>query len=831
LQGEVAYAAQSPWILNATLRENILFGKPMDEARYNRVIRACQLEHDLTLLEDGDLTDIGEKGINLSGGQKARVSVARAAYADADVVILDDPLSALDPEVAANLFNDCIAGELMAGKTRLLVTNQVQFLTQCDHVIVLRKGEVLENGTASDLLAKKDSEVNHLLAKIAGKSSKKVHQKERPKDANKENKKSSIALSKDSRLLTKEERNVGAVEASVYKKYIKAGGGYGRFACVFVAYIFTTLNSAASVSWVSYWTADGNYETHSKEFYLGIYFLLAVTLGLFTFMRSYFLAYFGVQASERLHSNLLKSILRAPMSFFDTTPLGRILSRFSKDVYSVDLELSGTIDFVIFCALTIVVSLLSIIVVTPWFGVAVIPLGYIYFVALQYFRAVSRETKRLESISRSPVYAQFSETLGGLSTIRAYGEPDRFKDEFEGKVDTNTQALYNNKSADRWLSTRLELIGSIIAGITALLAVNLAISNSGGGVGAGAPVASLAGLSLTYAISLTSLLQWAVRQFSAMENAMNATERMLYYTEETPEEAPFTADEFSDESRTRRDSKGKKPYTVALASCGGKPEVLKSDWPQTGSIEIRNLYMKYREETPMVLKGLNVSIKGGEHVGVVGRTGSGKSSLLLSLLRLVEPNLEELNGEYESPISIDGVDTLRIGLTDLRSKLGIIPQNPVLFSGTIKSNMDPFDEYSTGEIWKALEQCSMKDAVEAMPGQLEAAVAEGGQNLSNGMRQMLVLGRALLRQCKVLFLDEATASVDIETDREIQRTLREAFKDCTVLTIAHRINTIMDSDKILVLKDGCAAEFAPPEELLKDETSIFSEIVRHAQTE
>jgi len=828
LQGEVAYAAQSPWILNATLRENILFGKPMDEDRYNRVIRACQLEHDLTLLEDGDLTDIGEKGINLSGGQKARVSVARAAYADADVVILDDPLSALDPEVAANLFNDCIAGELMAGKTRLLVTNQVQFLTQCDHVIVLRKGEVLENGTASDLLAKKDSEVNHLLAKIAGKSSKKVHQKETPKDANK---KSSIALSKDSRLLTKEERNVGAVEASVYKKYIKAGGGYGRFACVFLAYIFTTLNSAASVSWVSYWTADGNYKRHSKEFYLGIYFLLAVTLGLFTFIRSYFLAYFGVQASERLHSNLLKSILRAPMSFFDTTPLGRILSRFSKDVYSVDLELAGTIDFVIFCALTIVVSLLSIIIVTPWFGVAVIPLGYIYFVALQYFRAVSRETKRLDSISRSPVYAQFSETLGGLSTIRAYGEPNRFKDEFEGKVDTNTQALYNNKSADRWLSTRLELIGSIIAGITAVLAVNLVISNSGGGVGAGAPVASLAGLSLTYAISLTSLLQWAVRQFSAMENAMNATERMLYYTEETPEEAPFTADEFNDESRTRRDSKDKKPYTVALASCGGKPEVLKSDWPQTGSIEIRNLYMKYREETPMVLKGLNVSIKGGEHVGVVGRTGSGKSSLLLSLLRLVEPNLEELNGEYDSPISIDGVDILRIGLTDLRSKLGIIPQNPVLFSGTIKSNMDPFDEYTTGEIWKALEQCSMKDAVEAMPGQLEAAVAEGGQNLSNGMRQMLVLGRALLRQCKVLFLDEATASVDIETDREIQRTLREAFKDCTVLTIAHRINTIMDSDKILVLKDGCAGEFAPPEELLKDETSIFSEIVRHAQTE
>ncbi|KAL3943726.1 MAG: hypothetical protein SGBAC_002196 [Bacillariaceae sp.] len=756
LKGEVAYAAQSPWILNATVRENILFGKPMDEDRYNRVITACQLEHDLTLLEDGDLTDIGEKGINLSGGQKARVSVARAAYSDADVVILDDPLSALDPEVAAALFNDCITGDLMAGKTRLLVTNQLQFLSQCDHVVVLKKGEVMEDGTATELMANKDSEMNRLLTKLSGKSSKKVG-KESPKEVvSGADKKTSVSTSKKTKLLTKEERNVGAVEASVYLKYIKAGGGYVAFAFVYVGYIFTAANSAASVAWVSYWTADPNYERHGKAFYLGMYFMLAVTLGIFTFMRSFLLAFFNVKASERLHNDLLKSILRAPMTFFDTTPIGRILSRFSKDVYS---------------------------------------------------------------------------TLGGLSTIRAYGEPDRFKNEFEGKVNVNTQALYNNKSADRWLSTRLELLGSTIAGITAALAVNLVISNSGGGVSAGAPVASLAGLSLTYAISVTSLLQWTVRTFSNMENAMNATERMLFYTEETPEEAPFTADEFNDKKRFSKDSEDKKPYTVATASAGGKAETLPEGWPRTGGIDIQNLYMKYRTDTPMVLKGLNVSIKGGERVGVVGRTGSGKSSLLLSLLRLVEPNFEESKGDYKSPITIDGVDIMRIGLTELRSKLGIIPQNPVLFSGTIKINMDPFDEYTTEDIWKALEQCGMKDAVEEMPGQLEAAVAEGGQNLSNGMRQMLVLGRALLRQNKILFLDEATASVDIETDREIQRTLREAFKDCTVLTIAHRINTIMDSDKILVLKDGLAVEFDSPEELLKDENSIFSEIVRHAQYE
>jgi ABC-type multidrug transport system fused ATPase/permease subunit len=408
LKGQVAYAAQSPWILNATLRENILFGKPLDEEKYRRVLDACQLEHDLSLLEDGDLTDIGEKGINLSGGQKARVSVARAAYSDADTIILDDPLSALDPEVGAALFNNCIAGDLMAGKTRLLVTNQLQFLGSCDHVIVLKKGEVLEDGSSSDLLAKKDSEVNRLLQKMATKQSSKNLTNNKESNPIKSTK-LSLATEKKTKLLTKEERNVGAVKFSVYLKYIKAGGGYAKFAAVYCGYILTALNQTGSVSWVSYWTTDGEYERHTKAFYLGIYFLLACTLGLFTYIRSYLLAFFGVNASEKLHNDLLGSILRAPQSFFDTTPLGRIISRFSKDVYSVDLELVDSIEFVLYCTLTVFISLTSIVVVTPWFGVAIVPLAIVYFHYLQYFRSVSRETKRLDSISRSPVYAQFSE--------------------------------------------------------------------------------------------------------------------------------------------------------------------------------------------------------------------------------------------------------------------------------------------------------------------------------------------------------------------------------------------------------------------------------------
>lgn len=411
LKGSVAYAAQSPWILNATLRENILFGKAMDEERYRQVIKSCQLEHDLKMLEDGDLTDIGERGINLSGGQKARVSVARAAYSDADTIIFDDPLSALDPEVAKQLFNDCIV-EFLRGKTRLLVTNQIQFLSSCDTVVALKKGELIEKGTFAELIADAKSEVNRLLAKSSiGKSQKDSNSKQAGASNDAIPEKEDVASAKKEKkvLVTKEERNVGAVSLSVYLKYMKAGGGYGKFVLVYFGFILSVGNGLATNAWISYWTSDGGYENHSEAFYLGIYFMLAVTLGIVTFIRAFLLASFGVTASEALHKNLLDSVLRAPQSFFDTTPLGRILSRFSKDIYSIDLELSDMMDFFLFCTLQVLTSLGTILFVTPWFGVAVLPLGFLYMRILNYFRDVSRETKRLDSIARSPVFAHFSE--------------------------------------------------------------------------------------------------------------------------------------------------------------------------------------------------------------------------------------------------------------------------------------------------------------------------------------------------------------------------------------------------------------------------------------
>lgn len=456
----------------------------------------------------------------------------------------------------------------------------------------------------------------------------------------------------------------------------------------------------------------------------------------------------------------------------------------------------------------------------------------IYLKVLNYFRDVSRETKRLDSISRSPVYAHFSESLGGLATIRAYDQSDRFTKDFFAKVDTNTKAYVSIKVADRWLSVRLELLGSTTAGLAAVFASNVAVASAASGLATGNSFASLAGLSLTYAISVTGLMNWTVRSFANLEAAMNASERVLYYSEEIPQEAPSTSELLEDRIRSNpSDPSPSDPSAFAVVAAGGSALRPSSSWPANGAITLSNLYMRYRDETPIVLKGLNVNILAGEKVGVVGRTGSGKTSLLTSLMRLVEPELSGELKDYQPPIQIDGIDCLRIGLKDLRSKIGIVPQNPVMFEGTLRSNLDPFDEFSDGDIWDSLKGCGMLATVKELGVGLMAEVTEYGENWSQGQRQLLCLGRALLRKCKILLLDEATSSLDFETDQEIQKTIRTAFADNTVLTIAHRINTILDSDKILVMDDGRAAEFSSPKALMQDPASLFSDIVRHAKAE
>ena len=770
VHGTIAYAAQTAWILNASIKDNILFGQSYDRKRYRKILDACQLRHDLDVLDDGEETMIGERGINLSGGQKQRVSVARAAYSNKDVIILDDPMSALDPEVGHRLFDQCIRGVLRE-KTVILVTHSMDILTDVDRIIVLdvaNKKEGDGNGEeAGEQKGAEDKDDMHLVGYVreegtyqelvsAGLDFAKMLGKEgadepevqsavpdggntnsstdatNASDANATSSKN-IALTtttptttptptqgeqnktkmvraasvdsntssngtgkgKPKSLMQKEEREKGAVNSKVYWAYMQAGGGICRFTLLLFWYVAHCLLTILNTAWVAIWTADSQYKRNSLFYYLGGLLVVALLLSVISFIRTASMALVNIGASDRLHGGALRSILHAPTSFYDVTPIGRIISRFSKDLHMMDNELGNYMDFFFWCSLYVFSTMCVIIYATPWFAVALVPISAVYFMTVNYFRSVNREAKRLESIARSPVYAHFSETLGGLTTIRAFDDSARFVTTNMRLVDQSIRAFYVMKSSDRWLSVRLELIGAVIALCAALMAVVQTIlnpltvstgqalltsnatfspSSSSSGEVNNDEFASMAGLSLSFAIGVTGLLNWTVRSFAQMEAGINSTERILHYTHNIPQEDLNGDDE------------------KALVA---KKQDLK-DWPKNGHIVVKNMKMRYRKTTELVLKGVNFEIQSGQRVGVVGRTGAGKSSLMLCLLRLVEPELDENNGK--GPIEWDGVDTSSLNLHTLRTKIGIIPQTPTLFSGTIRSNLDPFGERTDEEL-------------------------------------------------------------------------------------------------------------------------------------
>ncbi|KAG6545599.1 hypothetical protein Mapa_012953 [Marchantia paleacea] len=464
----------------------------------------------------------------------------------------------------------------------------------------------------------------------------------------------------------------------------------------------------------------------------------------------------GLWTAKKLHESVLDSIMHAPMSFFDTTPVGRILNRFSADQQTVD----ETLPFSWVSFLNILFQAFSTIIVislnTPIFILIFLPTGVLYTFIQQVYRRTARELKRLGSLSISPVYQQFTETLNGLATIRAYQQEDRFMEMCAGKLNVTNRAYMLLQSCNRWLSVRLEFMGNLMVFAAALLAVSKK----------GTLYAGYAGISIDYAMQITASLNMLVRTMTDTENQMNAVERMLEYRHRIEHEGPVTPDQITPAK----------------------------DWPTEGAIEFENLEMRYRPGLPLVLKGVFISINGGEVVGVVGRTGSGKSSLMLCLFRLVEP--------ASGRIKIDGIDIGKITLKNLRSRLSIIPQEPILFSGTVRTNIDPFSAHSDDEIWKVLERSHLKDKVTELPGKLDADVAEYGENFSVGERQLLCLARVLLRSCKILVMDEATSSVDFETDKLIQGTIRTHLRGTTMLIIAHRINTVIDASRVLVLSQG-----------------------------
>uniref|UniRef100_A0A8C2H4Q7 ABC-type glutathione-S-conjugate transporter n=1 Tax=Cyprinus carpio TaxID=7962 RepID=A0A8C2H4Q7_CYPCA len=768
IRGSVAYVPQQAWIQNATLRDNILFGRPYVEQKYRCVLEACALTPDLEVLPGGDQTEIGEKGINLSGGQRQRVSLARALYSDADVYLLDDPLSAVDAHVAKHIFDKVIGPEgALKGKTRILVTHGISFLPQVDNILVMVDGRVSEMGSYQDLLKQNGAFAEFLRNYSLEDIIEDDEEEEFPEDAL-----SNHTDMVDNEPVVNEARRqfmrytspfnktfisflgcyalvltplecflvmscvlcVLQVKFKVYWEYAKA---VGPFLSLFICFLYGCQSASAIGAnfWLSEWTNDAQHNRTQDQVSMrvGVYAALGISQGVLVMFSSFTLALGKIQAARKLHQTLLDNKFHTPQSFFDTTPIGRIINRFSKDIYVIDEVLPSTILMFLGTFFASVSTMIVIICSTPIFALVIGPLALIYVFVQRFYVATSRQLKRLESVSRSPIYSHFSETITGTSVIRAYGRNAAFVLMSDMKVDENQKSYYPGIVSNRWLGVRIEFIGNCIVLFAALFAV----------IGKDKLSPGLVGLSVSYALQVTMSLNWMVRMTSDLESNIVAVERVKEYSE-TQTEAPWIV-------------KDKQPPP---------------DWPPKGDVEFVDYSVRYREGLDLVLRNISLKVKGGEKIGIVGRTGAGKSSMTLCLFRL----LEAADGE----IVIDEVKISEIGLHDLRSKLTIIPQVALLaFSWALLRVMNP------------VLLC-----------------------VSVGQRQLVCLARALLRKTRILVLDEATAAVDLETDDLIQSTIRTQFEDCTVFTIAHRLNTIMDYTRVLVLDKGQIAEFDTPTNLI-----------------
>uniref|UniRef100_A0A8P0T898 Multidrug resistance-associated protein 4 n=1 Tax=Canis lupus familiaris TaxID=9615 RepID=A0A8P0T898_CANLF len=755
VHGRIAYVSQQPWVFPGTVRSNILFGKKYEKERYEKVIKACALRKDLQCLEDGDLTVIGDRGATLSGGQKARINLARAVYQDADIYLLDDPLSAVDAEVGRHLFELCIC-QTLHEKITILVTHQLQYLKAASQILILKEGKMVQKGTYTEflksgvdfgsLLKKENEEADQSPApgspilRTRSFSESSLWSQQSSRHSLKDSAPEAQDIENTQVALSEERRSEGKVGFKAYRNYLTAGAHW------FVIVFLILLNIASQVAyvlqdwWLSYWaneqsalnvTVDGKENVTEKldlPWYLGIY-------------------------------------------------SGRILNRFSKDIGHMDDLLPLTfLDFLqTFLQVLGVVGVA--VAVIPWIAIPLLPLAVIFFILRRYFLATSRDVKRLESTSRSPVFSHLSSSLQGLWTIRAYKAEERFQELFDAHQDLHSEAWFLFLTTSRWFAVRLDAICAMFVIVVAFGSLILAKTVDAGQVG----------LALSYALTLMGMFQWSVRQSAEVENMMISVERVMEYTD-LEKEAPW---EYQ-----------KRPPPT---------------WPQEGTIVFDNVNFTYSLDGPLVLKHLTALIKSREKVGIVGRTGAGKSSLIAALFRLSEP---------EGKIWIDRILTTEIGLHDLRKKMSIIPQEPVLFTGTMRKNLDPFNEHTDEELWNALTEVQLKDAVEDLPGKLDTELAESGSNFSVGQRQLVCLARAILRKNRILIIDEATANVDPRTDELIQKKIREKFAHCTVLTIAHRLNTIIDSDKIMVLDSGRLKEYDEPYVLLQNEESLFYKMVQ-----
>ncbi|EPQ52804.1 multidrug resistance-associated ABC transporter [Gloeophyllum trabeum ATCC 11539] len=778
--GSVAYAPQAPWIMNATLKENIVFGQPEDDVWFQEVIRACCLEPDLKLLPHGQYTEIGEKGINLSGGQKARISLARAAYARPDIVLLDDVLSAVDAWVGKSILDNCLIKGPLANSTRVLVTHALHVLDKADYIYVLDHGVIREQGRFEDL-SSNSVLFSHIMEEFGNtddlgiQTTVKKKRMEKPQEG---------ALPKvdEARdiLMQEEERVTGAVGLETYKKYFHYVGG---LLWAFAIVVLLVLEQGATVSnnlFLGFWTAGSIKGFHQGQ-YIGVYAGLGVAQAVFALVSNLTFTLAGLSASLAMFQAALMHVLRSPVSFFDTTPMGRIISRLAKDQDTVDFEVSMVSYSFLTSAMNVLGTVGLVFYTFPYLGIIFVPLGFLYYVVSIYYRRSSVETKRLDSLMRSQLYASYTECLTGLSSLRAYRRQEHFVVKAYEGLDLENRALYMTIVIQLWLATRLDFFGNLL-----ILGIGLFAAGFRHSVNP-----SRVGVVLSYSLTTT-----IVSSYAQMEQAMNAVERLLFYTE-----LPLEG--------------------YATTSSDPPPA-----WPEAGRVKFSQVALAYRPGLPVILHDVSFEVQPGEKIGIVGRTGAGKSSLLQALFRTVELQ--------KGSIEIDGYDIRNIGLGTLRSRLALVPQANTLFLGTLRENLDPENTRTDAEIISALRRAWLlpqegpADPATEAKFSLDARVSDEGGNFSAGEKQLLALCRALVKNSRIIVLDEATSSVDVETDAKVQKTIQTQFSNSTLLCIAHRLNTIAYYDRILVMDSGRVAEYDTPLNLYDKSDSIFRSLCDEA---
>ncbi|OGM48413.1 hypothetical protein ABOM_003432 [Aspergillus bombycis] len=778
----IANTTESPWIENASIKNNIIFELPFDIARYNSVLSACALLEDLRLLEDGDLTEVGPNGVNLSGGQRWRLALARALYSRANTLVMDDIFSALDAHTGRHVYKNALTGDLARGRTRIIATHNVELcLPDADYVVHLNNGTAEYTGKVTGLqtrgpefLPALEDQRSHEAAPTA------VELEDR----------------KPRSFIMEEKRETGALQSSIYQTYLRAGGGLGIWTLVFLSYASYEALILGRSWWVKIWTGHSSQNQHLRTIqpvssyaeitrddrdtiqYLYIYGYLSIVVCCLGIVRQFALMLATIRASRELFKRFVTAILHTPLQYLDRIPQGRILNRLSTDFNRIDSKIGIDAGFLIGESLKLLAVMTAGLFISPLlliFGIVL--MGYCWRVSSVYL-AGAREIKRLESISRSPIYEQIRSSLTGLTTIRAFGRFNHYTQSMNSNIDHHMQASWYLALFQRWLGFRMGLVGGIFSTVTAALVIQVPTIS-----------ASLAGFTLSFALQYSSTITLLLRQYVNMELNMSAIERIVEYTN------------VEGEDQTGIDV----------------PE----NWPSEGWIEIQDLTVGYAANQQLVLNGLTLNIKANEKVGIVGRTGSGKSSLALSLFRFLE--------FYKGSIHIDGVDISTIKLHDLRRRITLIPQDPVLFSGTIRTNLDPFNDFSDAELENALQR--IRSVIPSVEGSkvprlsLVSTVSEGGLNLSGGQRQLLCLARAIISRPKIMVLDEATSSVDTKTDAFIQQLIQKEFKNSTLLVIAHRLSTILNFDRIIVLDKGSVIEFGTPRELMGIEDGHFRRLL------